>query len=426
METKGQLDPLLITLDHVIVGGHRRYAAAVQLGWTTIKVLYDTIYSTDPDFERRVVSHNKQRDKTPAVRIREQIVLVNPEDAYAAVQSQRAEAARVKVAPFVLDTSRRKRSKIGRLTRPFLNAVVEIVNELEDEWPIGERAVHYKTSSLAEPPLTNINRPGSIYLNDLPSSKKLSMLMTKARLEGYIPFEAICDETRPVESWATHGNVSSFMAQQTKSFGTNYWRDLQQGQPNHIEIVGEKLTIQTAIRAVSSHYCIPYSIGRGYSSLPPRRDMFERFKASGGKNLIILFVCDHDPEGQNIPQSFAHSMKDDFGVRQVHPIRVGLNPDQVRGLRLPASIEAKKTSSRFRRFERMYGDHAYEIDAVPTDTLKTWLRDAINSVIDVAAFNAQVEMEKKEQQELEGLKRFFLEQAKAYQGAFSSPGGDSR
>lgn len=59
-------------------------------------------------------------------------------------------------------------------------------------------------------------------------------------------------------------------------------------------------------------FCIPYTIGRGYSSLPPRKAMHTRFKKSGKEKLILLILSDHDPEGWDIAETFAKSMRDDF------------------------------------------------------------------------------------------------------------------
>jgi len=54
-------------------------------------------------------------------------------------------------------------------------------------------------------------------------------------------------------------------------------RDLLQSHPNHIEIVGEKNTIQPIIHPVAAEYTIPYTIGRGYASLPPRHELVGRY-----------------------------------------------------------------------------------------------------------------------------------------------------
>src|SRR4051794_8696172 len=125
------------------------------------------------------------------------------------------------------------------------------------------------------------------------------------------------------------------MRKQIDGFLMNYYRDLMQSQPNHVEIVGEKNTILSSIRPVASEFCISYTIGRGYSSLPPRYDIAERFRRSGKEILVLLFVSDLDPEGDDIPHSFAMSMRNDFGRKYriyddtIVPVKVALTKSQV-------------------------------------------------------------------------------------------------
>jgi hypothetical protein len=82
----------------------------------------------------------------------------------------------------------------------MLDAIVKIVNSLRSQWPISERKIHYKL--LSDPPLRHASKPDSVYQNDKPSNKDLSDLVTRARVFGLIPMEAIGDETRP--SHGTH------------------------------------------------------------------------------------------------------------------------------------------------------------------------------------------------------------------------------
>jgi hypothetical protein len=389
----GAIDPLVVTLDDTIVSGHRRRAALTLLGVTEVPVKRLPIWSTDPGFEKVLVNYNDQRDKDPAERVREELVRTNPDDAYRELLSHRAEKSKVRVAPLHL-ADRRKRHKISKAKRPFLDACLRVLGELEDYWPVSDRKVHYEL--LNDPPLIHASKPDSRYVNDRNSYKRLTDLLTCARLEGLVPWEAIGDETRPVTVWTVHPNVGPFVESEVSGFLTGYYRDLMVGQPNHVEIVGEKMTIESTIRPVAADFCIPYTIGRGYSSLPPRKDIFERYRASGKDELVLLFLSDHDPEGSDIPESFSKSMRDDFGVRRIHAVRVGLTAEQVAALALPPNSEAKTGSSRFKKFADRYGPFAYELEAAKASNIRRWLRDAITAVIDVDVFNQQVEQEKRD------------------------------
>ncbi len=389
----GLQEPLVISRDNVLVSGHRRRVGCLLAGLRRVPVRRLGILSTDPGFERLLVTFNKTRDKDPAERVREQLVLTDPDDCYASLLSHRVEAARVKVAPLSLEDFR-PRKRISAAKLPFLRAIQKVLDDLRDYWPVSDRRVHYNL--LNDPPLIHANKPGSVYKNDKNSYKAAIDILTRGRLTGDIPMEAIGDETRPMVTWAVHPNVTPYVQAEVEEFLADYHRDLTIGQPSHVEIVGEKLTVEGVIRPVASRFCLPYTIGRGFSSLPPRKEMFDRFKKSGKERLVILFLSDHDPEGESIPESFARSMRDDFGVGNVHPVKVGLTAEQVRDQRLPRNTEAKEGSSRFKSFARRYGRYAYELEAVRPDLLQQWLDTAARGVLDTDRLNQQIELERRD------------------------------
>jgi hypothetical protein len=402
MAAEGQLEPVVLTLDNVLLAGHRRRAVALRLDWQTLNARRHPILSTDPEFEKLLVTFNAQRDKSPDVRVREQLVLTDPEIAYQRLVSERAEASRVTAETLTLGAGR-QRSRITPAKQPLLDAIQRVLEELESYWPLSDRRVHY--ALMNDPPLIHAKKPGSRYRNDHKCYKAVCELLTRARLAGLIPFGAIGDETRPVTTWDVYPNVGPFFRRQVDQFCTGYWRDLIQSQPNHIEIVGEKLTVEGVVRPVAAKFCIPYTIGRGYSSLPPRKAMHERYTQSGKAKLVILFLSDHDPEGWDIAETFTKSMRDDFGVWDIAAVKVGLKPEQVRELGLPPNADAKPSSSRFKKFAARFGPAAYELEAVPPDTLQGWLDEAIRSVIDLGRFNAQVEAEKRDAATVAAFKR---------------------
>jgi hypothetical protein len=193
-------------------------------------------------------------------------------------------------------------------------------------------------------------------------------------------------------------------------FLKGYYRDLQQSQPNHLEIVGEKNTIDNVIRPMAMEYCAPLTIGRGYCSLPPRHALAGRFRASGRAQLVLLVLSDFDPEGEDIAHCFARSMRDDFGAEGIVPVKVALTARQVSDLNLPPMMKAKESSSRAAKFKGRHGDDVFELEAVPPDRLQAILREAIDGVLDVDAFNAEVEAEKRDAARLDGIRRAVLRQ----------------
>lgn len=90
---------------------------------------------------------------------------------------------------------------------------------------------------------------------------------------------------------------------------------------------------------------------------------------------------------------------------EIVAVKVALREEQVRALRLPPQMKAKETSSRCKKFVQKYGEDVYELEAVPPVELQSILREAIDSVIDVDAFNAEIEREKQDAADLERIRQ---------------------
>lgn len=400
----GLLHPLVITTDCVILSGHRRYCAAKLAGLDSVPVMFASVRSDEPGFIKLLVAANTARDKTLAEVIRETVVIdTTPEAAHGQLlvdRQRRALQATAGAVNRITIGSRKERPKISNGRRPFLDAVVDVLESLRDYWPVSDRTIHYQL--LNDPPFrwtktsTRAKKPSKRYANDDESYGDLTRLLTQARFEGYIPFEAIHDPTRPVTEWNVFPNAGQFVRSNTDDFLRYYSRDLLQTQPNHIEVIGEKNTLGSIIRPVCCEYTMPLTIGRGYCSVPPRKAMYDRYMASGKESLVIIVLSDHDPDGEVIAESMARSMRDDFGIpyRHIMAVRAALTHDQVRSLGLPPNNErAKPDSSNYEKFVHRFGDRVHELEAVRPDVLQRLLRDAIESVLDRAVFDEELRRE---------------------------------
>ncbi len=408
----GILEPLVISADNYIVSGHRRFAAAERADLDFVPCRRLTIRRSDDiaAWVRLLREHNRQRDKTNAEKLREEMVTVNPENEHASlIEYRRAEAALDVTAIEICGT--KHRAKFSDAKRPFLDAVKKIINGRRKYWPLTLRQVHY--ALLNDPPLRNARIRKSRYCNDDHSYKDLSDVLTRARLDGTIPFKAIADETRPVKVWPVHQNVRSYVKSEFDGMFRTYWRDLMQSQPNHIELIDEKNTAAAILKPVASDYTIPFTSCRGYSSIPPRHGIAERYRKSGKNKLVLLVVSDFDCEGEDIAHSFARSVRDDFDIPRIHPVKVALTAEQVKQYELPPMMKAKKTSSRYDKFVERHGDDVFELEALDPAVLQQIVREAIESVIDRDAFDAEVAAERADSVFLAGVrqrvKTFMLE-----------------
>jgi hypothetical protein len=407
---KGLLEPIIITTDEVIISGHRRHAACTLAGLDIVPCRRVKVHSLDPNFLPLLVEYNRQRVKSVDERLREEVILADPEESYRRLVDYRRRQSRINIDTVTIRGTK-SRAKISPAKEPFLQAVLKILDERNDFWPLSDRQVHY--ALLNAPPLIHAGKPGSRYANDNKSYKAATELLTRARLQGRIPWEAIHDPTRPVVSWSVHREPGTFFRRELDGFLKGYYRDLMQNQPNHIEIVGEKYSIETVVRRVAADYTIPFTICRGYCSLPPRHDLAERFRASGKEKLLLLGLADFDPEGEDIGRSFARSLRDDFGIQQVEAVKVALTKGQVEEMGLAPIHKAKKSSARYDGFVAEHGDDVFELEAVAPSRLQEIMRQAIDAVIDLDAFNAEVQREKTDAARLDGVRRMVHEVLKS-------------
>jgi hypothetical protein len=417
IERNGILDPLVVTADGYLVSGHRRLAAAKLAGLTDVPVIEKPIRRSDPEFVPLLASFNKQREKTLDEKLRESVVEASAGEAYDALLSHRLERSDRAIADCeLIDVGHvRGRHRISRAKQPLLDAVQKVIRDLRRFLPLSDRTIHYQL--LNDPPRIHASKPSSRYRNDKASYRALCDLLTRARLAGLVPFTAIHDPTRPVVNWAVHRDPKTYFDQELPEFLADYSRDLLQSQPHHIEVVGEKNTIEPIIRPVCSRYTVPFTIARGFCSLAPRHALVQRFARSGKPRLVLVVLSDLDPDGDMIAESLARSLRDDFGIagdREVVPVRAALTRGQAERLSLPAACKAKRGSTNYSRFVSRHGtDDVFELEAVPPTTLQGFLEEAIEQVIDVDLFNAEVEAEATDAAYIENTRRRAMAAIKA-------------
>jgi hypothetical protein len=398
----GLQERIVITLDGYILSGHRRYVACELAGLDDIPVRVEPLRRSDYDksgYLKLLREFNRQRVKTRDQRLREEVLDINTDEAYEALLEHRRSSAVVRPRAMYI-SGYKHRCEISEAKAPLMEAIQGILADRRRFWPLSDRVIHY--ALLNDPPPLHAKRPTTRYANTLNCYKGLCDLLTRARVAGLIDWEAIADETRPVTTWAVWRETGAFVGDALNNFLKGYWRDLQQSQPNHIEILVEKNTVAGIVKEVAMRYCIPITSGRGYCSITPRKEMVDRFEASGKDKLILLMVSDFDPDGEEIAESCARSIRDDFGIDDIHPIKVALTGEQVKRFNLPPTMQAKLPKSKAQAAKRLKfvkdqgGDNVFEVEALHPAGLQAIVTEAIDSVIDIDAFNAELAAEKQD------------------------------
>jgi hypothetical protein len=389
--------PLLVSKDGFIVSGHQRHKGAKAAGLKVVPVVCLNLRRgefTSDEWLAILREHNCGREKSFDELVRERLVDIDPDEAVQQIVDDRVERSQSRIATIDIGDKEMRRFGISEEKRAMANAIKEVLDALDEYLPVSLRAVHYRLLTI---PFWRNSKDKTKYVNDKDCYKDLSNLATRLRLNGEIPFDALSDSTRPVTTWQCWRNAADFMTEQLDRFLRGYARDLLQSQQQHCEIVVEKLTVANFIKPIAGNYCMPVVVMRGNSGIDARYQIVQRFRASGKRGLFLFCLGDCDPDGDSIVASTICSLRDDFQITNVNGTRVAMTHAQADQMKLPNMLDAKLTSPNYATFVAQHGrNDCYELDAVQPETLQNWLDVAIRGVIDIEAYNHEVEQQRME------------------------------
>lgn len=412
IQKRGLEEPLILTEDHYILSGHRRFFAVKHLNWELVpcRVRPGEKREDNPDYHRDLAEYNPQRIKGIGSLLKEALLRDSEHDAYAAIEDYNAAALESDV-DFMAVAGSKLVPAITEKKLPFLAACQKVVSDMAGYWPLSVRQIHYNL--LNDPPLKLVPKRSKYdpehyrYKNDAGSYDALVELLRQARYHGHISMGCIDDITRPQVTHSGYRSVSQFVHQEIDCFLTGYHRDRQQDQPRHVELFGEKSTLMTMLSRISKEYYVPLSLGRGFCSTPVFRDMARRFKDSGKDSMVLVIVSDFDPEGLELADDAIRTLRDLWEI-PIEGHRVAITQDQIAELGLHQDFNpAKETSSRYRRFlDRTGGDtRTWEVEALPPDYLMEEVKAAIEANLNMDVFNYIVGRESDDCYELSQIKQ---------------------
>jgi hypothetical protein len=399
----GIQEPIVISRDGFILSGHRRRVAAMLARLKRVPVrIHPISRAEDPDrFLKLLVEYNTQRTKSTSVLLRESLIKIDPQIAHEQIVNDRkTKDLRQNDLSEIDPENDGQRCEISEAKKPFLEAILRVLNQQRDYWPLSDRQIHYRLLG-PDAPLTHASKGNSRYANDKTSYRKLTDLLARGRIAGLIDWDAIEDVTRPTHLHSAFSNQGEFLRWQFSRFMKGYWRNKLQSQPYHVEIVAEKLTVQTILQKVAEEFTMPLTITRGMSSLPPKRQIRDRYILSRKDRLILLVVSDLDPAGDAIAEDLVKSFRRDFKISKIEAYKVALTIEQVEEFGLQPSMEAKDTSPTYEVFVERYGTtDAYELEAMDPSDLAALLERAIKGVIDMDLFNQELAAEQTDSSEI--------------------------
>src|SRR5262245_38405460 len=166
-----------------------------------------------------------------------------------------------------------------------INLIEAMYGICEAAQPITGRGVGYKLFVAGLIP--------SMGRNDM---QKVYRLLKEAREQGDIPWEWIVDETRGIERVSTWADPAAYARAVARSYRRDFWGQ----QPVRCEVWSEKGTVRGVLRPVLDEYAVSFRAIHGFSSATIVHDVAED---DDGRDLIVLYVGDHDPSGMFMSES---------------------------------------------------------------------------------------------------------------------------
>lgn len=223
--------------------------------------------------------------------------------------------------------------------------------------------------------------------------KRLSSIVSDARLAGLLDWDAIEDRVRQPKQQSQFDNVEDLVNAALHSYRLPRWAD----QDYYVELWVEKDALAGVLAPIARQYHITLMVNRGYSSQSAMYESAARFKESDNEKILI-YLGDFDPSGEDMVRDI-ESRLTMFGVEGLTVTKVALTMAQVRQYRPPPN-PAKLTDPRADAYVAEHGSSSWEVDALPPETLQQIIRDALEDYTDWDRMNAVIATEEKHKKAL--------------------------
>ncbi len=269
--------------------------------------------------------------------------------------------------------------------------LIATVNQiLEEDHPQTLRQLHYQIFS----------RCTIDYQNDIPSYRRLSRVLTKARRvyrqwelhdgsgdppADSVPADWIVDELRRPEQVSVWTDAAEYIDCVRESYRRDSWQD----QPYHVELWGEKATVLGSMRPIMRKYGITLRVCRGFGSAG-MEDQVGRLFEDIDKPIIVFYIGDHDASGDLIGEDMHRRVETASGA-SFKMRRLAIHAADITAFGLPPQ-QIKEKDVRAKRFRKKFGKNAktVELEALPVAELKRRVEEAIEDLINFELWNHQV------------------------------------
>jgi len=237
----------------------------------------------------------------------------------------------------------------------------------------------------------------NIIPNSERSYKNIGSLVSNARLSGLMDWDAIEDRVRQPVKPPEFDNLEDLVDAALSSFRLPRWK----GQENYAELWVEKDALAGVLRPIAREHHVTLMVNRGYSSQSAMYESAKRYiqaQDSDAVNLILFYLGDHDPSGEDMVRDIRDRMEM-FDVLDLDVRKIALTMDQIKQYDPPPN-PAKLTDPRAQAYIDKFGQHSWEVDALPPNVLARLIRKALKSVIDEDALQEVLDKEEEDKRRL--------------------------
>jgi hypothetical protein len=258
---------------------------------------------------------------------------------------------------------------------------------------------------------------------------KVSRIMTIARNDGRVEWDAIVDRSRADYAPTVWEDAAEYVDALKSQYRKDYWHT----QPAHVEVWVEKDAVVGSIEELTDELGVRVRPGKGFQSTTKVHEIAELFSRIK-KPIFVYYLGDHDPSGRNAEDELkdrVHShllsllLDRDSEERSIGRANAGtyfsmerlaIHPEDIRTYRLPP-LKVKSTDSRATGFRAKYGNRCVELDALPVVELRRRIAANVGQNIDRDSWERAIAVEKAEA-------RSIMEFAEKIEG-LSNPGGET-
>lgn len=288
------------------------------------------------------------------------------------------------------EDAQRPKLQRNRLTRAGYAALDEaIIAAVEQDRPLTVRAAYYRVLSA-----------GVVTKSDR-SYDQVQGRLVKLRETGRVSYTDIIDGTRSLTG-GDGGYDSPADYIQRVLDPERYFRSMWETQPKTVIVISEKDAMAQIIGSVTGPRYVELGIVRGYGSVSFAWRLAQQIGREH-KPVVVFQVGDHDPSGVGAWEDFQGRMTQWAPDADIRFERIAVTPEQIIEMDLPTRPTSTKDSrgpAFMERFRDIRNGESVEVDAIPGNTVRALLAEAIDAEIDHDAWAAAEQRQADERVEL--------------------------